>query len=85
MACATPVVATPLAVSSLAARPGQDLLVAREAAEFAEVVLNLLADREQQRGIGWAGRRYVELHHDWRAIIARLEGIYDRVIHHSNP
>jgi glycosyltransferase involved in cell wall biosynthesis len=85
MACATPVVATPQAVTSLSARPGQEVLVGQDSAAFARAVLSLLADPEQQRRIGWAGRRFVEAHHDLAAVAALLEGIYDRVIQHRNP
>jgi polysaccharide biosynthesis protein PslH len=81
MACATPVIATPQALTSLAVRPGQEVLVGQEPAAFAEAVLALLADREQQRRIGWAGRQFVEANHDWAAVAAKLEGIYDGVIH----
>jgi len=42
MAFATPVVASPQAVSALAIKPGEHLLVGREPAEFAKAVLRLL-------------------------------------------
>jgi glycosyltransferase involved in cell wall biosynthesis len=85
MACATPVITTPQAATSLAAQPGHEVLVEQDAADFAGAILSLIAEPEQQRRVGWAGRRYVEAHHDWAAIAARLEGIYDRVIQQRNP
>lgn len=84
MACATPVIATPQAVTSLAIQPGQEVLVEGDAAGFARAILSLMAEPEKQRRLGWAGRRYVQAHHDWAAIAARLEGIYDRVIQQRN-
>jgi sugar transferase (PEP-CTERM/EpsH1 system associated) len=80
MACGTPVISTSQAVSALEARPGQDLLVADQPAEFAETILALLDDREQQRKIGAAGRRYVEQHHNWDHVTANLEEMYLAVI-----
>jgi polysaccharide biosynthesis protein PslH len=84
MACATPVIATPQAATSLAAQPGQEVLVEQDAAGFAGAILSLIVEPDRQRRVGWAGRRYVEAHHDWAAIAARLEGIYDRVIQQRN-
>ena len=80
MACATPVVSTPQAVSALEVLPGRDVLVARESEAFAETVLHLLEDPHQQRRLGQAGRRYVETYHPWGVIAAQLEDVYHEVI-----
>jgi sugar transferase (PEP-CTERM/EpsH1 system associated) len=76
MACGAPVISTSQAISALEAQPGQDLLVADQPAEFAETILTLLDDRDQQRKLSAAGRRYVEQHHNWDHIAAQLEEIY---------
>jgi len=76
MACATPVVASRQAVSALEAVDGEHLLVAEDAATFAQHILDLFADQAMQRRLGTAGRRYVEQHHDWDRIAGRLEQIY---------
>lgn len=76
MACATPVIATPQAISSLEVCPGEDVLVAQAPAHFAEAVFMLLDDTQRRRQIGLAGRRYVETHHDWGDIVDDLEEIY---------
>ncbi len=80
MACATPVIATPQAVSALRVQAGQDVLLAHEPEAFADTVLGLLADQQRQRRVGDAGRRYVETHHPWSAIAAQLEGVYNEVL-----
>jgi len=80
MACATPVVSTPQAVSALGVLPGRDVLVAREPEAFAEAVLDLLESPQRQRQVGEAGRRYVETHQPWAAIAAQLEEVYNEVI-----
>ncbi len=76
MACTTPVVATPQAISALAARPGEHVLVGETAAALAAHIVELLNDPERARQIGQAGRAYVERHHDWDAIAGRLEQVY---------
>lgn len=76
LACATPVVATPQAVSALAVRAGEHLLVADGAANLAAAVLRLLDDGALRVRLGAAGRRYAEENHDWAGIVARLEDIY---------
>jgi sugar transferase (PEP-CTERM/EpsH1 system associated) len=76
MACGTPVVASPQAVSALQVVPWQDILVARDPQAFARSVLELLDNDQKRCLIGSAGRRYVERHHDWDVIAGQLEGIY---------
>ncbi len=79
MACGTPVVASPLAVSALShLQAGMDGLVADTPQAYAEQILRLLSDDALRERIGAAGRRYAEAHHHWDAIAARLETIYQR-------
>jgi glycosyltransferase involved in cell wall biosynthesis len=80
MACGTPVVSTPQAVSALNTRPGEDVLIGQDPDDFAKLVIDLLADPHYQREVGQAGLRYVEKFHHWSAIAARLEGIYDEAV-----
>lgn len=76
MACATPVITSPQAVSALQVTPGQDLLVANNPQAFACAILDLLADPERRHKIGQAGRRYVEENHNWMVVATQLEQIY---------
>jgi sugar transferase (PEP-CTERM/EpsH1 system associated) len=80
MACGTPVITTPLAISALNVQPGRDLLVAGHPQEFADEILTLLGDPRRQRSLGMAGRRYVEEQHRWDNIALQLEDIYHEVI-----
>jgi glycosyltransferase involved in cell wall biosynthesis len=80
MACGTPVVTTPLAVTALAAVPGKEILVGANAELFAQEVLHLLQDRSFRRQVGEAGRAYVETHHDWQRVATLLEHIYSEAI-----
>ncbi|HVO27901.1 MAG TPA: glycosyltransferase [Candidatus Margulisiibacteriota bacterium] len=76
MAMATPVVTTSAGITSLQARDREHLLVADHADDFARQVLRLLDDPALQRRLGASGRSYVESHHDWGAVVSRLEDIY---------
>jgi len=85
MACGTPVVATPQAVSALAAQAGAEVLVGTNAAELAAHVVRLLGDPAAARRIGAAGRAYVERQHDWASIAERLEQVYGEEIGKTRP
>jgi glycosyltransferase involved in cell wall biosynthesis len=80
MASATPVVASPQAVSALSAVDGEHLLIGDDAESFARQVLRLLEDAELRQRIGNAGRRFVEQNHDWNHIVERFEEIYRETI-----
>lgn len=76
MACGAPVVASPQASQSLAARPRQDFLLAADPNEFAAAILALLGSPELRSELGRAGRRFVETNHSWDSAVAHLERIY---------
>lgn len=80
MALETPVIASPQAAAGLHAVVGQDLLVASEAEEFADAVLQLLADEQLRAKIGTGGRKYVTTFHDWQNIMRRLSTIYELAV-----
>jgi sugar transferase (PEP-CTERM/EpsH1 system associated) len=76
MACGTPVVATQGAVEALGAAADRDLVVADGPEAMTERIVGLLERPDERLRIGEAGRRYVEAHHDWRRIAARLAETY---------
>jgi polysaccharide biosynthesis protein PslH len=76
MACATPTITSPQAVSALEIVPGQDLLVANTPAECAQGILKLLQNPTLAREVGISGRKYVENHHNWTTIALNLANIY---------
>jgi glycosyltransferase involved in cell wall biosynthesis len=77
MACGTPVVATPQAVSAIDLTPGEDALIAADPQSFADSILRLLENKDDQRKLGENGRKYVEMNHRWSVIAGQLEGIYE--------
>ncbi len=85
MACGTPVVVTSQACSALQVTAGENVLIADEPQDFAQRVLDLLENKALRQRIGRQGRKYVEEHHDWRAVAQQLEGIYREVMIILNP
>ncbi len=85
MACGAPVVASPQASQSLAARPRQDFLLAATPDEFAAAILALLGSLELRNELGRAGRRFVETNHSWDSAVAQLEQIYAGCAPHLTP
>jgi polysaccharide biosynthesis protein PslH len=63
------VVASPQALAGLRAEPGVHALAASTPHEWAEAVSRLLEDEALRRGLGSAGRRYVEEHHRWETCL----------------
>lgn len=80
MACATPVIASADVVDELEVRCGEELFVADDAEQTAHRILQLLRDPDRAERIGRAGRRYVEQHHRWSDVAARLESLYERAL-----
>jgi len=72
LAMARAVVASPQCVAGLQTQSGVHLRTAGTAAEWTEVVLNLLANEDERCRLGIAGRRYVEEHHRWETCLEPL-------------
>jgi sugar transferase (PEP-CTERM/EpsH1 system associated) len=83
MACGTPVVSSPQAVSALEAEPGQDVIVAEDPLEFSRAILALLADPRRRAQVGAAGLAYARSHHRWDGIASQLECLYDEAVRSS--
>ncbi len=78
LAAGIPIVATTIGAEGIAARHGEEILIADTPAEFAAAVLRLLHDPALAEKLRRNGRRLAEQTYDWRAIAARLEQIYER-------
>lgn len=71
-----PVVSTPLGHEGIDAEPGRDLLVAEDAAGFADAVTTLLGDPALQDRLGRRGRRRIETSYDWRRRYRDWDDVY---------
>jgi glycosyltransferase involved in cell wall biosynthesis len=82
LACATPVVASPLAISALQIHPEEEILVGADSAAFAAQVLRILDQPALRNRLGAAGRQFVQREHSWDAAAAQLEQVYQAVVSH---
>lgn len=73
MAMARPVVASIESAAAVDARPGDELLVARDAAEFVASVAALLAEPVRAASIGTAARQAVLARYSWEAHLAGID------------
>ena len=80
MACGTPVVSTPKAVSAINVKSEEEIFLGATPEAFAQAVLRLLNNPQLCQRVGKAGQNFVEQNHRWDNIGEQLENIYFRVI-----
>lgn len=80
LALGLPTVTTSVGFEGLGVVPDRDILVADNAKTFAEAVIQLLRDREAAAAMAEAGRRHVEDHHSWSAMLQPMvDAVVERV------
>jgi sugar transferase (PEP-CTERM/EpsH1 system associated) len=75
MALGVPVVATSAAARGLEARRDEHFLVEDDPARFAQAVIRLLHERDGRRRLAERARAFVEKHHSWPLLLARIEAL----------
>ena len=85
MAMGLPIVGTTSATQGVGAEPGRDYLVANDAAQQAQAVIELLNDRTRAQKLGRAARDYVERHYDWEVVFEPLDRILDEIAKQTKP
>jgi polysaccharide biosynthesis protein PslH len=73
MAMAKPVVASAAAAEGIDAVDGEHFMVARDVADEARIVSNLLSDTKRRLALGKAAREHVIAHYGWDQQLAVLE------------
>jgi glycosyltransferase involved in cell wall biosynthesis len=71
-----PVVSTTVGAEGLAYSPGENVLLADSASEFAQAVIRLLTDRALADRLAQGGRATIEKHYDWRTVYAAWDAVY---------
>jgi glycosyltransferase involved in cell wall biosynthesis len=77
MACGVPVVASRAACAGIGAPAGRALLVGSNAREMAAHVVALFRDSTRRAELAAAGRRYVQVQHDWHQLGRQLIDVYE--------
>jgi glycosyltransferase involved in cell wall biosynthesis len=72
MASGTPVLASPEALTGLAARDGKDVALARSAGDWSNSLIALFDDACLRFELARAGRDYVEKNHSWERCLSGL-------------
>ena len=71
-----PVVSTTIGCEGIEVRPGENILIADTAAEFAQAVLRVICDPVVRQRLAANGRRWVEGKYNWRVTYRELERVY---------
>ena len=71
-----PVVSTTIGAEGLTYSPGESLLLADSASEFAQAVIRLLTDRALADRLARGGRATIEKHYDWRTVYAAWDEVF---------
>jgi glycosyltransferase involved in cell wall biosynthesis len=80
LAAGKAVIASPLAAAGLTVRDGHELRFAETDAEFANVILELLANEEARRRLGGGARAWALQNLDWQRRVRRYEDLYDSIL-----
>jgi glycosyltransferase involved in cell wall biosynthesis len=78
------VVSTSVGAEGLSFVPGEEIMMADDAGQFAEVVVNLLGDPHRRRSLGGAARRRVEQSCSMRVLQDAVDEAI-RLVHNSAP
>jgi glycosyltransferase involved in cell wall biosynthesis len=75
-----PLVSTTIGCEGIDVRHGEHLLIADEAARFADSVLELLDSPERGAELARAGRALVERRYQWRAVVESIEAFATNLV-----
>jgi glycosyltransferase involved in cell wall biosynthesis len=73
-----PLVTTTVGGEGIAMLPGENVLVADAAEDFANQVRRILHEREFAEKLARNGRAWVEQHYDWRTVYRAFDAVYPR-------
>lgn len=79
MAMAKAVVATPMSLAAIEAKPGKEILVGETPAELAQQCLTLLKNKEQRQQMGEAARQFILQHHSWTHHAEQFSKLYQEM------
>jgi len=80
MALGTPIVSTTIGCEGIAARDGEEIVIADDRHRFSKSVIELLTDRDERTRISENARRLVEQSYSWSQIGIRASAAVRRAI-----
>jgi len=75
-----PIVSTPVGAEGIQIRDGENILIAQDAAVFAQATLRLLTDPSLGQRLRVNGRAWVEAHYAWQVVYPRVDPVYARLL-----
>ncbi len=75
-----PIVSTPIGAEGIETRDGENILLAEDAAAFAQATLRLLTDEGLNQRLRVAGRAWVESRYSWRQVYRQVDEVYERLL-----
>ena len=75
LAMGCPVVATPLSLDGIAARDGEEALIA-DSGDMVDAVVRVLQDDALRARLGQQGRSLIEARYSWDAVAEQYERLY---------
>ena len=84
MACGLPVVCTSLALGTIRAINGKDIVIADDAIDFSKCCIELLQNYEMAKSIGNAARKLIMKEYSWESHIDMIESIYRTMINKTS-
>ena len=80
LAAGTPVVTTSFGNEGVGARPGSDLLVADDPADFASSVIRVLKEKGLAEALSSNGRAFVKRNYSQEAVMEKIETAYEEIV-----
>jgi len=78
-----PIVSTALGAEGIKFERGQNILIADDAAGFAQAILRLFADSALNRQLRINGRAWVETHYTWQVAYQQVDKVYAGLLDHD--
>jgi polysaccharide biosynthesis protein PslH len=73
-----PVVTTTVGIEGIEAIPDEEVVIKDTPSEFAQAVVNLLNNRNNQDNLASKGRQLAEARYDWKVVLEKLDVIYSK-------
>jgi glycosyltransferase involved in cell wall biosynthesis len=80
MAVGLPVITTGQGNEGVGAKPGEEILIADDPEEFAEITIEMLCDGNRRKTIGQRGTDFVRDNFSWEKAISQMETVYQQCI-----
>jgi glycosyltransferase involved in cell wall biosynthesis len=75
-----PIVSTTIGAEGIKIVPGENILIADDARDFAESVVKVILQKELSARLISGGRRWVEQHYNWKSTYGAIDLVYKELV-----